>query len=160
NLGICLQFRRELDRADALFEESARLLHEHDDQSGVAAALIARGILLSLRRQADRALPLLTDALVIDRQIGHTQGIVTCTTAIASAVRLRGAHARAARLFAASEAQLERMGASLPPAYRPLQQRAIAAVRAALGDDAFAAAWAEGRALSLDAAVALALAQT
>jgi hypothetical protein len=35
-----------------------------------------------------------------------------------------------------------------------------AAVRTTLGEDAFASAWAEGRALSLDAAVALALEQT
>lgn len=41
---------------------------------------------------------------------------------------------------------------------RPAHDRALAACRAALGDDAFAAAWEAGRAMTLDEAVALALA--
>jgi hypothetical protein len=63
----------------------------------------------------------------------------------------------AARLYGAAEAFRETI--SLP---RPLTDRADGehhtnAVRTALGEEAFAAAWAAGRALSLEQAVVLAL---
>ncbi len=48
----------------------------------------------------------------------------------------------------------------MPKAYEHTYQRAVRGLRRALGDAAFETAWAEGRALSLDAAVALALEQT
>jgi hypothetical protein len=48
----------------------------------------------------------------------------------------------------------------LPPVSQDTHARQLDEARAALGDAAFAAAWAEGRALSLDAAVAVALEQT
>ena len=67
-----------------------------------------------------------------------------------AAARLSGAHdaLRAARTF------------PLPPAYHPEYDAGITAARAALRDDAFTAAYKEGRVLSLDAVVAQALEQT
>jgi hypothetical protein len=64
---------------------------------------------------------------------------------------------RAARLFGTAEELRAAMGALLPPAERAEHDRAAAAIRTALGAAAFAAAWAEGRAMSLDEAVADAL---
>jgi hypothetical protein len=49
------------------------------------------------------------------------------------------------------------MGAPLPPAERAEHHRSAAAVRTVLGEAAFTAAWAEGRAMSLDDAIAAAL---
>ena len=51
------------------------------------------------------------------------------------------------------------MGAPLPPGECAEHDRSVAAVRTALGAEAFAADWAKGRAISLDEAVAFALAQ-
>ena len=45
----------------------------------------------------------------------------------------------------------------LAPAARSDQDQAAQALRATLGEEAFAAAWAEGRAMPLEEAVALAL---
>jgi hypothetical protein len=66
---------------------------------------------------------------------------------------------RAARLFGAAEALREAMGTPLPPAERGAHDRSVAAVRATMGDAAFAVAWAAGRVMSLEEAVALALAE-
>ena len=66
---------------------------------------------------------------------------------------------RAARLFGAAEGLRQAMGALLPPVHRAEHDRSVAAVRTALGEGAFAAAWAEGRAMSLDEVVALVLAE-
>jgi hypothetical protein len=64
---------------------------------------------------------------------------------------------RGARLGGAAEAQREALGVPLAPATRSDQDQALRALRAALGEEGFAAAWAEGQALSLEEAVALAL---
>jgi hypothetical protein len=70
---------------------------------------------------------------------------------------MTGQPEQAARLFGAWEAAMERMGATAQPADMPDLERNIAAVRDQLDPTSFAAAWANGRTLSLDQAVALAL---
>jgi hypothetical protein len=69
-----------------------------------------------------------------------------------------GCRARAARLFAACAALRQALGTPIPPADRTEHERCIATLRAALGDTAFAAAWEEGGAIPMDAAVTDALA--
>jgi DNA-binding NarL/FixJ family response regulator len=65
-----------------------------------------------------------------------------------------GAAEDAARLLGAAAAQREALGYVFEIPERERYGRAVAAVRAVLGDDAFAAAEATGRLLSLDEAVA------
>ena len=67
---------------------------------------------------------------------------------------LRGEAAQAARLFGAAAALLDRLGAPLRPAVQANDEAMQAPARAALGPDAFAAAWAEGAALPLARAIA------
>jgi hypothetical protein len=50
--------------------------------------------------------------------------------------------------------------AELPPVDRTWYEREVAAIRAVLGEEAFADAWTEGRAMSWEAAVACALEAT
>ena len=64
---------------------------------------------------------------------------------------------RAIRLLGAGEAFCETIGAHPPVAVAQEYERTVAEGRAALGDAAFAAAWAEGRAMSLELAVEYAL---
>jgi hypothetical protein len=64
---------------------------------------------------------------------------------------------RAIRLLGADEAFCETLGARPPVAEPADYQRAVAEGRVALGEAAFLTAWAEGRAMSLDEAVAFAL---
>jgi hypothetical protein len=69
----------------------------------------------------------------------------------------RGAPERAARLLGAVQALRDAIGAPVPPEYRAAYERTAAAARAALGEEAFTAAWAAGRTLSWEQAVAYAL---
>ena len=64
---------------------------------------------------------------------------------------------RAARLWGAAERLRQAIGCRTAPAARATYERAMAVVRAQLGDDAFAAAWAEGQAMTLEQAIAEAL---
>jgi hypothetical protein len=65
--------------------------------------------------------------------------------------------ARAACLLGAASAVREAIGALISPEDRPHCERAVTLARAALGEEAFAAAWAEGRAMTLETAMAYAL---
>jgi hypothetical protein len=66
---------------------------------------------------------------------------------------------RAARLLGAAAAAREATGALLPPVEQPDHDATVQAARVALGEAAFATAWAAGQALTLDEAVAEALAE-
>lgn len=63
----------------------------------------------------------------------------------------------AVRLMGAGDKLRAELGPAIAPANRAEREAGINAVRAHLGEAAFAQAWAEGRALEPDAAVALAL---
>jgi hypothetical protein len=69
----------------------------------------------------------------------------------------QGQPARAAALCEAAAAARTTIGAPLPPAQRASYDATVAAAQAALGEDAFAAAWAAGQALPLEQASATAL---
>jgi DNA-binding CsgD family transcriptional regulator len=62
--------------------------------------------------------------------------------------------ARAARLLGADEVLRERVGTPVLGAEREHYERDLAAARRGLSEDGFATAWAEGRTLSLEEAVA------
>jgi DNA-binding NarL/FixJ family response regulator len=63
-------------------------------------------------------------------------------------------------LFGAAETLREAIGVALLPAERADHDRAVAAARAGAGEVAFAAAWAEGRRMTLEQAAEYALAIT
>src|SRR5216683_2022066 len=60
----------------------------------------------------------------------------------------------AARLWGAAEALREAIGAPIPPVYRAAYERAVAATRVSLGENTFAATWAEGRTMTPEQALA------
>ena len=81
-----------------------------------------------------------------------------CLAGLGTAAALGAEPKRAARLWGAAEALRQQIGCRPAPASRATYERALALVRAQLGDEAFAAAWGVGAALSLDEAIAEALA--
>jgi hypothetical protein len=72
----------------------------------------------------------------------------------------QGQEERAARLFGAAEIQREAINETLTPADQAEYNSYVAAVRAQLDEPTFAAAWAAGRALPFEQAVAEGLADT
>src|SRR5262249_24552660 len=107
--------------------------------------------------QYGAARALFQESLAIFRELGNKHGIAASLEGLAEVVVAGGQPERAARLFGAAEGLREAIGAPLLPAERAEHDRSIAAACTALGEEAFAAAWAEGRALSLEGAVRYAL---
>jgi hypothetical protein len=97
------------------------------------------------------------ESLAFWQQDGDKQRLATCLDGLAAVASGQGEPARAARLLGAAAALRESRGIPLPPIECADLDRVMVGVRAALGEAAFAAAWAEGRALPLDQAIAEAL---
>ena len=71
---------------------------------------------------------------------------------------LPAAAARSARLLAAAQALRDAVGTVLPSSDRAEFEQHMSHARAILGGETFAAAWAEGQRMTLEQAVAYALA--
>jgi DNA-binding NarL/FixJ family response regulator len=73
---------------------------------------------------------------------------------LAQVVAAQGEGTWAARLWGAAQALREGLHAPLPAVFRTEHEQAIAAVRTQIGEKAFAAAWAQGRAMTLEQVLA------
>jgi hypothetical protein len=97
------------------------------------------------------------ESFLLRREMGSMVAVGMSIEDLAAVATRQGRHERAARLLGAGEGLCEPAG-SRPPLASPVEyERIVAEGRAALGETAFAAVWAEGRAMSLDEAIALAL---
>jgi hypothetical protein len=140
-----------------LYQESLDLLRELGDQLSSSVVLNCLAELACLNGDYDSALARLSDALVTPQQIGSTREIASTFEIGALVARARGRPDRAAVLFGASAAMREGVGTPVAPDALAEYDRHITEVRAALGDNSFDAAWANGRAMSWQQAIAYAL---
>jgi hypothetical protein len=149
-LGQVLVRRGEDRRAEELLVESLATLREAGTPWGVADALLELGHVARRRGDSARALELYHGGLATRWEIGSTGSYAEYLEALAALAP--------ARLLGAAAALRESLGTPLPPVERPEHERLCAAIRARLGEQAFAAAWERGRTMELEDAVALALA--
>jgi hypothetical protein len=101
------------------------------------------------------------ESLTLRRQAGDKLGIVISLERLAALAALLGSPLRAARIWGVAERLRAEIGSALEPKDRSHQDQRVAAARAALGDDAaFDDAWRDGRSLTLEQAIDLALEET
>jgi DNA-binding CsgD family transcriptional regulator len=158
NLASIAYLRHEYGRATALVYEALALQR--------AVASISWGTVLSLRILAaidvvlgahKRAASLAGEGLAIAWQLRAGWMVAACFTHLACAVAGCGQPARTAWLLGAEAAVLAATGAVRGVVEKTGYERVVAAVRAEMGDAAFAAAWAAGAALPTGDAVAEAM---
>ena len=102
-----------------------------------------------------RAGALFSESLALSRAGGLAlYFVLQALEGAAGVAGAQGQPERAARLFGATDALRAAVGVPVRPVDRRLYDRDVTAVRAALGAETFAAAWAAGRALSLEQAIA------
>jgi predicted ATPase/DNA-binding CsgD family transcriptional regulator len=142
------------ERARALYEESLALYHELGHRYMAATVLHNLGYVAQHEGELPRALASFAEALAEHAKHGDREIIGLCLGGVAGMVGLLGQPEQAARLFGAASAAIEAAGTSIWPVDRVDYERNLAAVRARLGDVAFAAAWETGRALPPARAVA------
>jgi predicted ATPase/DNA-binding NarL/FixJ family response regulator/transcriptional regulator with XRE-family HTH domain len=146
-------------RARALLEECLRLFRRQGDVRRIAMARTMLAMVYQQLDDRDRAATLLKEALPGHLQVSDWVFLVQAirrSAAIAAEQRPR----QAARLLGAAEGLRDHLGAVSPPTDRQTDEQVIAMIRAQLTAADLAVARAEGRALTLDQAVAEALAST
>jgi tetratricopeptide (TPR) repeat protein len=145
-----------------LAEESLALFRELGAKQGIAWIGRTLAWVVLQRGEVEGAVPPFKQSLATFRELGDKRNIAYLLDALAAA-SAKGCYApamagrRATRLFAAAAALRDVQGTRLPPADEALYRPYVAAVRGELDEAAFAAAWAEGQAMSLEQAVAYAL---
>jgi predicted ATPase/transcriptional regulator with XRE-family HTH domain len=151
--GLCQVALSQGDPAAARrrAEESLGLLGEiggRDDQ--IASSLIWLGRVETRRGNYAAARACYEESLALARKGDFKEEMASGLEGLVGVVAAQGATAWAVRLWGAADALREAMGTPIPPVYRADYERSVAAARAHLGEKAFAAAWAEGRMMTLD----------
>jgi predicted ATPase/class 3 adenylate cyclase len=157
-LVLAMTYAEEGDwkRARALNEDNLRRALELGNEQVKASTLgeLARCALAEGRFEdaASKA----TESLRTYTDLGDPHGVAIELRRCAGALALKGEAATAARLLSSAEALHEEIGGTMPWLAR-MRDDALASIRTQLDEAAFAEAWEQGRTLTTDAAVALAL---
>jgi non-specific serine/threonine protein kinase len=165
-LGHAAFVRRDYQRALAFYEESIALYRELGEPQGIALTLCQLAAAAWHCGYYQRAYELYAESLVRFRDLRALWGVAYCLDGCAMMAitqeppiareRSRAVPAeqarRAARLWGAAEALREVAGFHLSPVDRSLYGDYIEAGRASIDETSWAAAWAGGRAVTLDQA--------
>jgi non-specific serine/threonine protein kinase len=157
NLGNVAADQGTLERARAHFMEALALFRQMGDREGAAICLGNLGETVRIQGEAAQAEALGREALALFWEMGDARRCAEGLEELARTAAAAARGARAARLLGAAAALRETLGAPQPPHERADTERDVAAARAALGEEAWAAALAAGQALSLKEVVAEAL---
>jgi Tetratricopeptide repeat len=149
SLGTIARYQGDAERASALLTDSRSLSEGIGFREGIAWACEQLGLLAAVDGDP-AAIDLLRRSLELHHELRdrwRTSSVLEDLAAIALAL---GRTRPAARLQGAAEAVREAIGTVIAPCERPQHLQTAAALRAALGDEAFAADRQQGRHATLD----------
>jgi len=147
----------DLEHARRLHEDNLRRAGAQSNRRFIARSL---GQLAPYARDEGRvedAISMLKESLRILRDLDDRLGIADDFGRLARTLAVAGQAETAIRLVSCSEALYEETGRSVASWTAKRNEETLSTVRSTLDDAAFAEAWEDGRALTLDEAVALAL---
>lgn len=152
------RYRGEYGRATTLGMESLSLFREIAEEWHIAGTLAWLGkITLYTSDDLEAAAGYFREGLMVAQRIGVGECAAFCLEVFAGLAGARAQGARSTRLYGATDALREAVGAPLPPIDRPDHDHKVAAARAQLDEQIWRTAWTEGQAMSLNEAVAYAL---
>ncbi len=159
HLGRIALYQGDLKQATTYLTDGFGLAQELGYPSLLWFVLNNQGNLAFAQGHYTAAIHYYTQSLGMARQIENKFAVATLFERLAGAVGAQQKAEQAARLLGAAANLHEAIGAPLRPIDRPRYQAIISAVRAQLGETAYASAYAAGCAMTADQAVAFALAQ-
>ncbi|HET8629556.1 MAG TPA: tetratricopeptide repeat protein, partial [Thermomicrobiales bacterium] len=160
NLAFLAFAAREYPRAGALLREALPLCRRAGAWRMAGQCLLNIGWIAYRSGEYAEAAAAYADGLRLVRHSGSPRDVVAAVYGLALVAWGQGTLQRAALLHGAVAAQREAFDCPLTDADRALlaDRLDLTPLRAGLGEDAFAAAWAAGYALSLEGTIAAALA--
>jgi DNA-binding CsgD family transcriptional regulator len=142
--------------ARSVYEEGLALSRELGDKWGTSIYLNNLGNVAYMQGEYPAARSIHLESLAIRKEIDHKLGMAISVAGLGEVAVESGQPRLGARLLGASDALREAVGVFMEADDLIAYDRAVASARAHLGEEGFAAAWGEGKALTLDEAVALA----
>ena len=150
--------RGDVATSRALQLEALGIARELGDRGRIANSLLNLGTLACVEGEFASARHLLSEGLTIQREVGERRQIASLLEGLALVAAEVEGPLRAARIWGAAERIRMEIGAPMAPAAQAHHDLRVAAARAASGDDAaFDNAWQDGRVLTLEQAIELAL---
>ena len=149
--------------AAPLLQEGLAIFRGRGDREGIGCTLGALGYVAIALGDLGRAMTCFRESLAVLRDLGDKRGIAWClagfgAVAVATERRLeQDTDGRAARLLGAAEAIHGSLDIPWLPLYRRDFDQAVATLRARQPETAFTAAWTEGKAMTLEQAIAYAI---
>jgi predicted ATPase/class 3 adenylate cyclase len=144
-------------RARELYEGALTRARGRGDKHAIAYVLRGLAYLLRACNDSGQAEALFKESLTQVWELKDQRCACLSIGGLARATVGQGRDARAARLFGMAEGIGQLVGTRVPPAEREAYEQDLATVRGVLSEESFAAAWAEGRAMSIEQAIAYAL---
>ena len=120
----------------------------------MALGLLFLGLLAFAQGEAGTARALLEESLALFRTMGNQSMITHCLASVAIVAVAQGQRTWGVRLLGAVETLREASGVPRPPVMQGFYEQSLATARAELGEQAFAAMWAQGRATTPEQALA------
>jgi non-specific serine/threonine protein kinase len=156
-LGEIARMDGDYARASRLYEECLALSKEMGNRRHEAISLANLSYVAYHQGNYDRAIDYSKKAVALlnSLQMGYASAIVLAM--FAGPISAKGDPKLAVRLLAASEEQLETMGASTQPADKFEVDQFKEVIREQLGETEFNKAWSEGQAMSFEKAIAEAM---
>jgi predicted ATPase/DNA-binding CsgD family transcriptional regulator len=147
----------ETAKAFSLIQESLVICREMDARWCIAMALQILGRVEAQQSELLAARNSYQESLALCWQVGEKWIIPWNVEGLARVVATQGEFRWAAQLWGAAEALREGIASPLPPYDLSSYEQAVAAARRELGEEAFASAWAAGRATPLEQVIEEAL---
>ncbi|HET9223432.1 MAG TPA: tetratricopeptide repeat protein [Roseiflexaceae bacterium] len=147
----------DLAQAKARYQEVWALLQDLGDKAGLAWALVSLADIAELEGDYARAAALFKKSLLLAKNLRDNAGIAFCLTRLADVAMAQEHFEQAARLLGATEGLFDSHDTQLDPAVQRQWARSVAALRTRLNQATVAAAWAVGRAMSFEQAIAMVL---
>jgi hypothetical protein len=157
SLGLVANLAGDEVNAQSWLDEALRVARASGSLRGVSLALWGLGHLAGTRGEDQRAAVMFRESLSVAQATGRSELMLMNVEGLARAAMGNGRAARAALLLGAATALRQSRGILWPPVEQAGHEALVREATAALGEDAFAVAWAAGQALTLDEAVAEAL---
>jgi non-specific serine/threonine protein kinase len=158
-LAVAWREQGDREHATRLAERGLVLSREVGERQAISTALYTLATLAQAESDHERAGDLFEEGLTVSVELGNKTDIARYLEGLAAVAASEGRVVVAAHLWGAAEAMLEKIEVGVHT-YVPdssLRQSQISGARARLGEEAFAAAWAEGRAMTSEQVIEHAL---
>jgi non-specific serine/threonine protein kinase len=157
-LGLAAHIAADHPAARDYYSRSLTIRRELGYEEGISILLHLLGVVAMREGELGRAHALLREGMVTARAVQGAWGLAMPLAGFSHLAAALGQPLRAVRLGASAAALSEAYRTPLIPLFEALLGEALDAARGALEEDAYAAAWAEGRRMALEEGIAEAFA--